>query len=280
MIEVRDTHLTATDGYALAATIYAPAEHNDSVAVINSATAVPRQFYRHYAMALAESGFLVVTYDYRGIGGSSPQSLKGFDANMSDWVFKDMTGVLAWAHEQALPRIVFVGHSFGGQTPGLLERGDSINAMLTLSAQSGHWRLQGSGQRLPVLLHTYVTLPLLTRVFGYMPWSRFGSAEDLPSGVAIEWSRWCRHRNYLLGDSGLPLKRYRDFTAPVRAYSIADDSWGSAPSVDAMMSAYPNVERAHLEPAAEGLSRLGHFGYFRPNACALWAKDIAWLQHA
>ncbi|MEM1263354.1 MAG: alpha/beta fold hydrolase [Pseudomonadota bacterium] len=277
---VEDTTIQATDRYPLAATVYRPAASNETVAVINSATAVPRQFYRSYALALAARGFTVLTYDYRGIGGSKPTDLRGFDATMSDWVFSDMGGALRWANDQWLPRTVVIGHSFGGQTPGLLENGQSIDAMLTLSAQSGHWRVQGGSQRLPVWLHTHATLPVLSHLVGYMPWSWLGSAEDLPKGVALQWSAWCRNRYYLLDDPSLPTERYHAFRAPIRAYSIADDNWGSEASVDEMMAAYPNVERRHIELPTNGVEKLGHFGYFRAAAAPLWEADFDWLRSA
>ncbi|MEO1037319.1 MAG: alpha/beta fold hydrolase [Pseudomonadota bacterium] len=277
VVHSENLKIEAADGFALAATLHrSPAERGTCV-VVNSATAAPRQFYQHYAAALAERGFATVTYDYRGIGGSRPKSLRGFRASMGDWVFSDMTGVLDWVRLQGHDKLLIIGHSFGGQTPGLLKEKTQISGMLALSAQSGHWRVQGGSQRLPVLFHTHVTLRVLPQFFGYMPWSRFGSAEDLPKGVAVEWARWCRNRHYLLDDPELPVERYAEFTAPVRAYSIADDDWGSAPSVDEMMSAYPNVERQHIEPRQHGLDRMGHFGYFRPKSAALWQRDFAWL---
>ena len=189
-----------------------------------------------------------------------------------------MAGVVDWVRAELNPQsIVKVGHSVGGQVAGLLDNGEAIDRMLTVSAQSGHWRLQGGEQKLFVALHVHLTLPLLAHALGYMPWSWLGSAEDLPKGAALEWSRWCRDRDYLLGDKTLPLERFDDFKAPIRAYSIDDDKWGTAKSVDAMMSAYPNVERGHIVPAEHGIEKLGHFGYFRPDSRALWAGDIAWL---
>lgn len=121
--------------------------------------------------------------------------------------------------------------------------------MVTMSSQSGHWRLQGGAQKAVVAIHTHLSLPLLARVFGYMPWSAFSNAEDLPRGVALAWSRWCRDRSYLLGDDTLPLDRFARFVAPVLVYSFADDDWGTARSVDAMMRAYPNLERRHRAPS-------------------------------
>ena len=137
--------------------------------------------------------------------------------------------------------------------------------------------LQGGGQKLMVALHVYVTLPLLAHLVGYAPWSRLAAGEDLPKGVALQWSRWCRDRRYVLSDASLPLARYQTFTAPVLAYSFDDDKWGTARSVDTMMSAYPAVERRHVVPAGVGLDAIGHMGFFRPEAERLWVDVIEWF---
>lgn len=271
--------IPARDGFALAATRYEPAMNPSGTTVlISAATAVPQSYYGAFATFLAEQGFTVITYDYRGIGASRPASLRGFAARARDWALLDMAGVIDWAQAACRSRRLFaVGHSFGGQTPGLLPNGDRIDALVTMSAQSGHWRLQGGRQKLAVALHTYLTLPVLAQLCGYMPWSRFSAAEDLPKGVALEWAAWCRRRGYLLDDPTLPVERFRHFRAPVLAYSFADDSWGTRRSVDAMMGAYPHVTRRHIVPAEVGLQAIGHFGYFRPRSAALWPEVVAWL---
>jgi predicted alpha/beta hydrolase len=115
-------------------------------------------------------------------------------------------------------------------------------------------------------------------LFGYFPWSRFAAGEDLPAGVALEWARWCRNRDYLLGDETLPLQRYEAFDAPVLAYSIEDDDWGTPRAVDDMMRAYANVARRHLVPPDYGLDKLGHMGFFRKGSEAIWDEVIAWLE--
>ena len=271
-----DRTIPATDGFALAATIYG--DGPDAV-IINSATAVPRRFYRHFATYLAGEGYTAITYDYRGIGDSRPASLRGFACRASDWGLLDMQGVLDWTCAEYKPSTLFaIGHSAGGQQLGMLIGTDRITALATVVAQSGYWGLQGG--RLPLLTLAQVTLvlPLLSRLFGYFPWSKLGSAEDLPRDAAIQWSRWCRNRNYLLGDTSLPLDRFKQFTAPVLAYSIDDDNWGTEKSVKAMMSAYPTVSFEHLVPGDHGLSSLGHFGYFRPKSKPIWQQTLNWLR--
>jgi predicted alpha/beta hydrolase len=245
--------------------------------LINSATGVPRRFYRHFAAALTEACYTVVTYDYRGVGDSRPQSLRGLVARVRDWVTLDMAGLVDWVADLHKPRKLFlVGHSVGGQLAGMLDNSGRIDGMLTISAQSGYWGYQGGGQKVMVWIHAYLTLPMLSRLFGYMPWSLVGG-EDLPKDAALEWARWCRDPEYLLGDSTLPLERYAQFAAPVLAYSFGDDNWGTARSVDAMMRAYPTLERRHLQPADVGLHAIGHFGYFRPESKPLWDEAVIWL---
>ena len=279
-VQIESLTIPACDGFSLAVTRYLPAQNpTNTVVVISSATAVPQRYYKHFATFLAEQGYTAVTYDYRGVAGSKPTSLRGFTANARDWALLDMTGVIEWVQNVERPqRLFLVGHSYGGQTAGLLPNADSVAAMVTMSSQSGHWRLQGGNQKWPVFLHVHFTFPVLCSLFGYMPWSKFGSAEDLPKGVALDWARWCRQPGYLLDDESLPLERYQQFQAPVLAYSIDDDDWGTARSVDAMMHAYPNLTRRHIVPQEHGLSALGHFGYFRPKSKAFWPDIVTWLE--
>jgi predicted alpha/beta hydrolase len=275
----RDISIPARDGFALAASLFEPAQATGQVVVINAATGVPRRFYRHYAAALARAGMLAVTYDYRGIGDSRPRSLRGFDARVDDWVFKDMAGVVDWLAGQVKPdRLFLVGHSVGGQLAGLLDNAGAIAGMVTISAQSGHWRFQGAEQKWAVWLHAHISMPVLSHLLGYMPFSWFGAGEDIPKAAALQWARWCRDRNYLLGDEDLPLDRYQRFLAPVLAYSFEDDKWGTARSVDEMMEAYPNVERRHLKAGDAGLKSIGHLGYFRPQSGPLWSEAVEWLR--
>lgn len=267
--------IPSRDGFGLAGDVFVA--NPGRVVVISSATAVPRRFYGPFAAFLQQSGFTVVTYDYRGVGESQRGPLRGFDASAADWVM-DMEAVVDWSHRQHSPEALFlVGHSFGGQVAGLLANRDLVDAMVTFSAQSGHWRLQGGMQRWWVMVNVWLVFPALSNLFGYFPWSRFGSAEDLPKRVALQWAGWCRDRDYLLGDPTLPVERFASFEAPVLAYSFADDDWGTARSVDAMMGAYPNVERRHVSPGDVGMERIGHFGAFRPAARRLWDEVVAWF---
>jgi len=89
---IDDITVPAADGYKLGATLFLPRGTRRHAALISSATAVPRKIYRGFAGYLARRGFAVLTYDYRGIGGSrgvevegynKPKSLVGFKTSMA-----------------------------------------------------------------------------------------------------------------------------------------------------------------------------------------------------
>lgn len=275
---IQDLTITTGDTFPLAATCFEVAG-SDVWVLINSATAVPRQFYRRFASYIQNQGWSALTYDYRGIGGSRPKSLRGFEAKMRDWALYDITGVIDWIVREHQPRKLFVvGHSVGGQTLGLLENGHHIDAVVAVSAQSGYWGVQAQSERWRTRLIASVAMPVLSQLLGYFPWSKLGAGEDLPKGVALEWSRWCQQRNYLLDDPTLPLERYQRFAAPILSYSIDDDGWGTKQAVDEMMRAYHHVERRHIRPSDYGLLSIKHMGFFRPQSQALWDEALTWFK--
>ncbi len=272
------TRISAVDGYSLAASYFPGGSRG---VVIGGAMAVAHNFYTPLARYLQGQGYSVLTFDYRGIGGSFPPdgTLRGFSASVSDWAHNDLQAALAWLEQQPeIASVSLVGHSLGGQIVGMTESAPRLKSMVTLSSQSGYWKLQGGREPLKVLFHMYLTFPLLSRLVGYMPWSRFAKAKDVPKGAALQWASWCRHPDYLFGDTSLPLHRYANVIAPILAISIADDDWGSARSVDAMMLRYPNTTRRHLTPEEFGLRSIGHFGFFRAGNEALWSLIPSWLE--
>lgn len=269
--------LTTSDNLTLGGTLYAPQKGGDWI-VLNGATAVPQQFYKRFAEHMAAKGFSVLTYDYRGMGASKPYTLRGFPARCADWGTKDIAAAIDFVSNTYSPGTLYlIGHSAGGQQAALADRSDKVSAMLSVSSQSGYWGLQGGAEKRKVWFLTKFMIPTLTRIFGYFPWGAMGGM-DLPKHVALDWARWCQTSGYLLDDPSLPLHLYDTFQAPVLAYSIADDDWGTEPSVKAMMSAYPNVTFEHLQPADWDVPKLGHMGYFRKGSERLWDEAAHWLR--
>ena len=87
-------HTPATVNFSLAATPLEPEGQNPRAVVqINGVTGIKKEFYLRLAQYLAECGFVVVVYDCRGIGGSRPNSLKGFNASLRMRIY---LAVLRW----------------------------------------------------------------------------------------------------------------------------------------------------------------------------------------
>ena len=142
---------------------------------MHPATGVPQQYYGRFAAYLAERGFTVLTFDYRGIGRSRPATLKGFAARMRDWAELDGAAALDFLEREAGgAKLVAVGHSFGGQAFGLLPRPERLSAAVVVGSQSGYWRNWPPLGRTWMWAATHLMLPLLSRLLGYFPSSKLG----------------------------------------------------------------------------------------------------------
>ena len=273
-----DLTFPAADGYALAGTLFEPAAPNGRTVLVAPATGVLRRIYAPFAAFLAAEGFRVLTWDWRGTGGSRPAgSLRGFDASLRLWAERDLAGAIDWAgRRHPGDRVVAVGHSFGGQAMGLAPNANRLGALVTVASQSGYWGLWPRPARWRYALLWYAAMPLATRLFGYFPARLFGLGEDLPAGVALQWARWCRRPSYM-GDAWAG---HRAITAPLLAYSFDDDPFAPLDAAAEFYSRFGSHERRHrhLTPAEAGTDRVGHWGFFREGRMpALWSEAAEWL---
>jgi len=288
---VDDITVPAADGYKLGATLFLPRGTRRKAALISSATAVPRKIYRGFAGYLARRGFAVLTFDYRGVGGSrgmavegynKPKSLVGFNATMTDWAMLDIAATVRWMRERynTLP-LTYVGHSFGGQTLGLLPNNNEVPRALLIAAQLGYWKLMASPERYRVYAMLNFVGPPLTRLFGYAPgWTGIG--EDLPKGVFLQWARWVNSPRYLLDDPSVTgLANFAKYKGAMRAICMTDDPWATRPAVERLCAAYSSItpEILSVSPRELGVSKIGHLGFFRPeHRDTLWRGAAEWLE--
>jgi predicted alpha/beta hydrolase len=286
-----DITIPAADGYSLAATLFLPRGAKRHAVLISSATAVPRKIYRGFAGYLARRGCAVLTYDYRGIGGSRPfavegynrkKSLNGFKADMADWAALDVTAAVSWMRERYhnLP-LSYVGHSFGGQALGLLPNNSEISRALLIAAQAGYWKLMTSPERYRVyVMLNFIGTPL-TRAFGYAPgWTGIG--EDLPKGVFLQWTNWVNSPHYIFDDKSVAgLANFAKYKGAMRALCLSDDPWATRPAVEMMCAGFTSTkpEIITVTPTDVGAGKIGHFGFFRPDhRDTLWRGAAEWLQ--
>lgn len=272
----------ATDGYELAVTRFPACGEPWASVAIAGAMGVRQEFYAPLARFLAAQGVHAITFDYRGIGASRRGPLRALQADVIDWARKDLHAVLDRAQglAPALPLAV-VGHSLGGQILGILPQPAQVRAALTVNAGSGWYRFnRDMWWRVRILW--FAAVPLLTPLFGYFPGRRLRIVGDLPKGVALQWRRWCMHREYLLCEGERVREAFGRFRAPILAISFEDDEMITRAAVDEMHRHYraAEVERRHLSPGEAG-RRVGHFGFFaEASREGLWAPSLDWLRRA
>ena len=272
--------LHAADGYPLAALRYRSPTPPRAHLVVGGATAVPQGFYKRFAQHVAAQGVDVLTLDYRGIGRSAPKTLKGFRMNYLDWGRLDLAAGVAAMRAPGVP-LWLVGHSYGGHALGLLPRPEQVDAAYTFATGAGWHGWMPPLERLRVQFMWNVLGPVMTRVAGYLPWSRLGMGEDLPIDVYRQWRHWCRFPRYFFDDPQMRevTSRFDDVRFPIVAVNAIDDAWAPPASRDAFMAGYRNapVRAVTLDSRRSGLGPIGHMGYFRPRAQPLWNEALAWF---
>ena len=280
-ILVQDTTIPARDGYPLAATVFTPDRAPKSTVLINAAAAVPRKIYRGFASYLAQHGFAALTYDYRGVAGSRPPSLRGFPARMRDWAALDAAAAIdhvrrVWPSAD----LKVVGHSFGGQAVGLMPNNSEISRALLVAAQAGYWRLFHAPEKYRVYLMMHFVGSPIAWTLGYVP-GRLGIGEDLPRDVFLEWTRWVGQKRYFFDDPTLTaLENFPRYRGKLRAISMTDDPWATEAAVNLLCTGFTGTapERVDIRPRDVGAERIGHFGFFRPeHRDTLWRDAADWL---
>ncbi len=283
-MQILEETIPATDGYLLSGTRYIPDEGADNgrTIIINSATGVPRKYYHKYSSFLAENGYYVVAYDYRGIGDSLQGKLQDSDARMEEWGTKDFAGVVQWiSSERGDSPLLVVAHSAGGQIFGLTKESARVRASLFVGVQSGYWRHWPGYHRYLMAMLWYCFIPWSCRLISYCPLATFKLGENLPKGVALQWAHWGRNPHYIVDEEGQPIREYfAAFEGPIRSYSFSDDGLAPKAAVDSLMDyyQYAELDRRHVNPGDVDQKAIGHFGFFRERLRpTLWAESLSWL---
>ncbi len=176
----------------------------------------------------------------------------------------------------ALPLAV-VGHSFGGHGVGRAPNNGEIVRALLVASHAGYWRLFDMPESYRVyLLMRFVGVPT-AKILGYMP-GKLGIGEDVPRDVFLEWASWLMKPRYFFDDATLDaLRNFAKYRGALRSIHITDDPWATAPAVDLLCSGFTGTapERIDIRPADIDATKIGHFGFFRPeHRDRLW-RDAA-----
>lgn len=250
--------------------------------VVAAAIGVPQTFYTAFAQWLAQQGFAVTTFDYRGHAASQHGPLRKNKADLLDWA-ADCNAVAQHVRARAAGIPLFwMGHSVGAQLPGMSDPPLPIDGLFSIASGSGYWRDNAAPTRRKVLLWWHVIAPVMTVVCGCMPGKKWGLVGDLPAGVIWQWRKWCMHPRYGIGVEGPRLyDAYAGARYPLHVISVDDDEMMSWRSTASLMSWYRNAvqtaERIHAHDVPQ--RRIGHFGFFRSEMQDhLWPRALQTLE--
>jgi len=281
---MRAVDVIARDGFRLAGALVTPADAKPQrVIVVNPALGVPKEFYRRFAEYASERGFAVLLYDYRGIGGSRPHRLRGFEATMRDLGILDIAAAIEFAsNEFPSTPIHAVCHSAGGQLLGLASNYATVRRTVMVACSTGTLELLPGRFRLFAALMMHGFIPITTALLGYAPARVAGWGEDLPAGVAREWASWCKSKGYLADSFGRTIEHhyYSDVQSPILAIGMSDDPIANPRTVPALLALYnaAPVETRWVQPSDLGQRQMGHHGFFMSRGRPLWDSALAWLQ--
>lgn len=283
-VSVDTVRFAASDGWLLEGEVFRGPEPQIAV-MISAGTGFPRRFYRHAASYLAARGAVVLTYDYRGIGGSAAGNLKHSGIDYPDWGRFDMPAALETlaATGPGLP-LTHLAHSVGGHFLGLMPNHARIARHAFASVGTGYFG--GHHLRnLPLEFYFWWGMGSYSLLrHGYVKPVGGWQGEPLPPRLFRTWRRWSHRRAYFRSDLGTRIAphAYHEVASPIRSWIFPDDPIATPRSARDLLDCYPNApnEIVHRRPAEAGVRRIGHEGAFRPGREALWAEWWQWLSGA
>jgi predicted alpha/beta hydrolase len=272
-----------SDGWHLEGDLFLPPSPMIGV-LISAGTGFPRRVYRHLAAFLAAQGAAVLTFDYRGIGGSAVEHAQRQQIEYTDWGHYDQPAALEHLAAQVpgLP-LTHVAHSVGGHFLGLMPNQDRIARHAFISVGTGYFG--GHHRRYwPMEFYFWWIMGGYTLArYGYVKPVLGWKGEPLPPKLFRTWRRWSHRPGYFRPDleGAMQPADYQAVRAPIRSWIFTDDPIATPRSGQELLECYPNAPtQLHLNaPSAFGRPRIGHEGAFRPGCEPLWDDIANWLIH-
>lgn len=269
--------ISAQDGYKIKALVLTPITPNPKAVIqFHSGTVTKKEFYLKLANYLVDQKYIVVLFDYRGVGESKPKNLRGFEMSISDWGRDDANSVTEWIkNEYPNQAVHLLAHSMGGQIYGLMQNWKIFEKVILLTTSSGNFnKFSPISYKLKVKWPALLLFPLLIKIYGYIP-KRYGVGEDWPKGVAQDWIKNSKINGlmpvYL--NAKVSQSYYQQIDKEITAWYFPDDSMSTPETIKELALSYPNarLKIQIIQPVEVGLEKVGHFGLFKSKA-----KDRLW----
>lgn len=266
--------LKTQDHTDITAHLFLPEKSNNKFLLINSATGVKQQIYFSFAQFFSDQGFTVMTYDYRGIGLSKPENMKGFNASMRIWGSEDYKTLTQYIKKRFSDFEKYcIGHSVGALILGMNKDSEMFNEFIFVGTQNAFVGNLKFKTKIEAYLGFGIAQPVTTSLLGYFPAHWFGLGESLPKNCAYDWRTLILNKK---STNGL-LDKIEDFsknlTQKVFVIRAEDDVWLTEKGVKSLLNTtYPNLKPTYrLVMVSESEKReIGHVNFFRSFNKKLW----------
>ncbi len=279
MTASKEIWLEAMDGARLSATLYETEKgQSKPIIIIGAATSTPQIYYARFAAYACSEGYNVLTFDYRSVGKSLFTTLKNSQAKMTDWGIYDLSAAIDSVKKMGYRNIFLLGHSVAGQVFPLAKNAFRIKAAYFVASQTAAQRYWSGIEKFKVWIFWYILIPLLTRIYGYLPGWSMGGKVGMPSTAAWEWRSWGTHPLGVLQGIKSRKEAFADINIPVHFVSLQHDKTLAPPkAVKQLQAQYAAATTSyeHLIAKQHNAKRLGHFDFFRgKHKEALWRKPL------
>ena len=279
-----DIQFNAVDGVLLNGVVI-EAEQPKAVVLLNPGTATKTHFYRPFAEYLADNGYHVMLWNYRGFCISRTQELAHSDIEYTHIGERDIPAAItkAKALYPDLP-LYCIGHSTGGQQIGLAANCNELDGLISVAVSTGYYSDMPAGYRRQAKLFFKVITPISIALFGYVKAKKLNLMEDLPPKLAKEWGQWCAKPDFMFDKKFKQQKpqiaEYRTFEFPVHVLTADDDEISTAANTERFwrhIKSTKPIEFTYYKAAEMPNKAVGHFGYFRRANQQVWVDILRHL---
>ncbi|MCJ8310320.1 MAG: alpha/beta fold hydrolase [Hyphomicrobiales bacterium] len=280
-IDPSTLHFDTADGWRIEASLFA-AQDPQCAIILSVGTGFPRHFYEPAARYLAARGAVVLTYDYRGMGGSVGDPAAFAQIAYSDWGrFDTPAAITEMSNRYPDLPLYHLAHSVGGHFLGLIDNHARISKHAFISVGTGYF---GGHHKSYLLREFYFWWGLGS----YSLWrhgavERVGGwqGEPLPPKLFRTWRRWSHRKAYFQPDlkTELAPEHYQNVTSPIASWIFTDDPIATETAAGDILACYPNAPKQLILKAPQdyGVKRIGHEGAFRKGREALWGEIWDWF---
>jgi len=280
---IQELTIPTPDGLALPSFLIEPNAPSKGVILLCTGLGIPKEFYKKYLLFLGHEGYTALVFDYRGINLSDEK--EGKEVNLRNWGIVDLPTVISWLHQRYTNQpLYYFGHSIAGQVAGLMNNHALIDRYFFFCSTTGHH----TAFSFPLNIFTWfmfnLHIPITSRLFGYMPPSLTYRGVKIAKGVALEWAKWSRQKEYIAAffNSFIPNQYYKKINKSIDWIYFKDDPIATKKAIQTMMAYYPNASiTPHLlVPSELDIPRIGHSGFFTSKAEKIWRYPLDLLEYS